>query len=266
MSTAAPDLRIGVAGRGVIGSVVIDHLLRGIEGVRLAAIGLRATAAADEQPPVPLMHSCTLGDCCDVVVDCGPGSALEAIARPALERGRTVVTLNAAALLEADHLRQLAKEHGGRLYLPSGSIAGIDGLKAMAQGEIHSVTLTTRKPPAALAKAPAMAGIDPATITAPMRVFAGSVRGGALVFPANVNVAAAVALAGIGPDRTLLEVWADPSVDRNTHSLAIDADSARVQLTIENIPTAENPATGRTAALSIVAALQDLAASFRVGT
>jgi aspartate dehydrogenase len=262
---AAPsELRIGVAGRGAIGSAVIERLLQGVERARLTAIGVRSISG---QPPstVPLLLSGTLGEICDIVIDCGPGSALDAIARPALERGRTVITLNAAALLKAGHLFQLATDHGGRLYIPSGSIAGIDGLKAAAQGHIHSVTLITRKPPRALAKAPAMAGVDPDRLVEPLRLFSGSVRDGALAFPANVNVAAVVALAGIGPDRTKLEVWADPSVERNTHILAIDSDSARMKVVMENIPTVENPATGRSAAQSIVALLRDLAVPFRVG-
>ena len=97
-------------------------------------------------------------------------------------------------------------------------------------------------------------------------MFEGSAREGVAAFPANVNVAAALGLAGIGPDRTRLEVWADPGVSRNTHSIVVEADSARFEIKIENIPTEENPRTGRIVVLSIIAALRRLVDPLTVGT
>jgi aspartate dehydrogenase len=85
-------------------------------------------------------------------------------------------------------------------------------------------------------------------------------------FPANVNVAAALGLAGIGPDRTWLEVWADPAVNRNTHLITVESDSARFELKIENVPTDDNPRTGRIVALSTLAALKRLVDPLTVGT
>ena len=98
-----------------------------------------------------------------------------------------------------------------------------------------------------------------------MRVFSGSAREAAKGFPANLNVAAALSLAGIGPDRTVLEIWADPTVTRNTHRIEVDSDSASFSMTIENIPS-ENPRTGRITALSVIALLRKLSAPVRVGT
>src|SRR5204863_8716853 len=97
------------------------------------------------------------------------------------------------------------------------------------------------------------------------RVFSGTAREAAAGFPANVNVAAALSLAGIGPDRTMIDIWADPAVERNCHSIEVDSDSARFTLSIENVPS-ENPRTGRITALSAVAALRKLHAPVRVGT
>ncbi len=96
-------------------------------------------------------------------------------------------------------------------------------------------------------------------------MFAGTAREAAAGFPANVNVAAALSLAGIGPDRTMMEIWADPAVERNCHTIEVDSDSARFTLSIENIPS-ENPKTGRITALSVLAALRKLEAPLRVGT
>ena len=96
-------------------------------------------------------------------------------------------------------------------------------------------------------------------------MFSGNAREAAAGFPANVNVAAALSLAGIGPEQTMIEIWADPSIDRNCHTIEVEADSARFSLTIENVPS-ENPKTGKITALSVLAALRKLHAPLRVGT
>jgi aspartate dehydrogenase len=103
-------------------------------------------------------------------------------------------------------------------------------------------------------------------LTAPLRVFAGNAREGARGFPANVNVAAALALAGIGPERTALEIWADPALERNTHRIEVEADAARFAMSIESIPSEENPRTGKLTALSVIACLRGLVEPLRVGT
>jgi len=133
---------------------------------------------------------------------------------------------------------------------------------------IYSVRMVTRKPPRSLLGAPYLEAnrIDITNLSEPLRLFTGSAREGARGFPANVNVAAALALAGIGPDRTELEIWADPSLGRNTHAIKVDADSARFEMTIENVPTPEKPGTGRVTALSVIAALESLTSVLRVGS
>jgi aspartate dehydrogenase len=109
-------------------------------------------------------------------------------------------------------------------------------------------------------------GIDLEGLIEPRKVFEGSAREGARGFPANVNVAAALSFAGIGPDRTRLEIWADPHVSRNTHRIVVEADSARFEMQIENEPMEENPRTGRITALSVIAALRRLTATLVVGS
>ena len=162
----------------------------------------------------------------------------------------------------------MAKRSGARIIVPTGALLGLDAVRAAAEGEIRSVTMVTRKPPAALAGAPYLEahGIDLAGLSAPRKVFEGSARDGARGFPTNVNVAAALSLAGIGPDRTRLEIWADPQVTRNTHRIVIEADAARFEMQIENVPTDENRRTGKITALSVLAALRRLTAPLVVGS
>jgi aspartate dehydrogenase len=109
-------------------------------------------------------------------------------------------------------------------------------------------------------------GIDITGLIEPQRVFAGTAREAARGFPANVNVAAALALAGIGPDQTMVEIWADPSVTRNIHRIEVEAEAARLSMQIENVPSLENPRTGRLTALSVIAALKKLSSPLAIGT
>jgi aspartate dehydrogenase len=202
-----------------------------------------------------------------IVVECAPASALAAICRPMLTAGKRVMVLSAGALLPRPDLIDLAKTHDGQIIVPTGALIGLDAVTAAAEGTIHSVRMITRKPPQGLAGAPYLVenGISLDGLTEAKRVFAGSAREAAAGFPANVNVVAALALAGIGPDRTMIEIWADPAVTRNCHTIEVDADSARFFMAIENVPS-ENPKTGRITALSVLAALRKLHAPLRVGT
>jgi aspartate dehydrogenase len=145
---------------------------------------------------------------------------------------------------------------------------GLDAVRAAAEGPVDSVTIESRKPPRGLEGAPYLVehGIEVRGITAPKLVFRGNARDAAAGFPANVNVAAALALAGIGPLRTSVEIWADPNVTRNTHTIRVDAQAARFTMTIENVPSEENPRTGQITALSMLACLRGLVSTLKVGT
>jgi aspartate dehydrogenase len=264
--------RVAIAGLGEIGRVLARRLADGIPGLSLAGAAVRDRAAAqawlDRQDiACPLVGPEEFPRLADLAVECAPAAVFEPICRPMLEAGKTVMVLSVGALLERPDLIELAKARGGRIIVPTGALLGLDAVTAAAEGEIRSVRMTTRKPPKGLGGAPYLVanGISVDGLTAPKRVFAGTARAAAAGFPANLNVAAALSLAGIGPDRTMMEIWADPTVERNCHVIEVDADSARFTLTIENVPS-ENPRTGRITALSVLAALRKLHAPLRVGT
>lgn len=266
-------MKVGIAGLGTIGKVVARALDRGIEGIELDAICTRnadkaqATLSTLRRPPL-LVDAASLARRCDVIVECVPKAAFLEIVEPALCAGKLVVTVSGAGVLAHPHVVELARANGARIILASGALLGLDAVRAAAEGTIHSVRMITRKPPKSLAGAPYLIehGISITGLNAPKRVFAGSAREGAAGFPANVNVAAALGLAGIGADATTLEIWADPGLERNTHSIEVDADSARFRMTIENVPSEENPGTGRITALSVIATLRGLVAPLRVGS
>lgn len=266
-------LAVAIGGFGAIGMVVAERIDRGIEGLALAAVSARdagraAAAMAGFSRKVPVVPLARLWEEADIVVECAPAAVLREIAEPALAHGRTLMVLSCGALLDNFDLVELARRHGGRILVPSGALLGLDAVTAAAEGGISRVHMITRKPPGGLAGAPYLVehGISLDGLDAPKRVFSGNAREAARGFPANVNVAAALALAGIGPDRTTIEIWADPGVTRNIHKIEVEADAARLSMQIENVPSAENPKTGRLTPLSVVAALKKLASPLAVGT
>lgn len=264
--------RVAIAGLGAIGRALTRRLAEGVRGLTLVCVAARDRAKAQawldaQHVACPVVGPDEFPLLADLAVECAPAAALEDICRPMLQAGKRVMVLSAGALLPRPHLIELAKSTGGQIIVPTGALLGLDAVTAAAEGRIHSVRMITRKPPRSLLGAPYLDanGISLEGLNGPKLIFAGTAREGAAGFPANVNVAAALALAGIGPDRTMMEIWADPSVDRNCHTIEVDSDSARFTLAIENIPS-ENPRTGRITALSVVAALRKLKTPLRIGT
>jgi aspartate dehydrogenase len=142
----------------------------------------------------------------------------------------------------------------------SGAIGGLDAIASAAIGVLDRVTHTTRKPARALLDAD-----EAAQLTAPRELFRGTAREGALRFPENINVAAAVSLAGLGLDRTTVCVVADPSLARNTHEVVAEGTFGELRFEIRGIPTEDNPRTGRIVAMSVVHTLRRLNAPLVIG-
>jgi aspartate dehydrogenase len=265
-------LRVAIAGLGAIGTKLVKELDRGIDGLVLTAVAVQnpdkhRAWLGDLTTPPKILPVADLADAADIVVECAPSKLVRAIVAPVVTRGKTAIVLSAGALLENDDLIALAREHGGQIVVPTGALIGLDAVTAAAVGTIHSVQMVTRKPVAGLAGAPYIVAnnIDIERLSEPLKIFDGTARDAAKGFPANLNVAVALSLAGVGPDRTRVQIWADPTVTRNTHRIEVDSDSARFSMMIENIPS-ENPRTGLITALSVIACLRKMRGALRVGT
>lgn len=264
--------RIGIAGFGAIGRSLAQAIDKGIEGLTLSAIAVRDPVgkAPDLSGLASSPFITTIDDLhahCDIAIECAPAALLPAIAEPMLRAGKKVVVLSSGALLRHPELEELARRHGGQILIPSGALLGLDAMIAAAEGTIHSVKMVTRKPVRGLLGAPYLSenGIDLEALREATLIFRGTPREAAIGFPANLNVAVTVSLAGLGPDKTELEIWADPHLERNTHRVDVDADSASFSMEIQNIPS-DNPKTGRITALSVVALLRKLVAPVGIGT
>jgi aspartate dehydrogenase len=256
-------IMVGIAGLGGIGSAVARWLADAAPpGLRLAAAAGRdppsvaARLAALGHPQARAVALETLADACDVIVECLAPEAAAALLERCIDRDRVIVPVSVAVLLERPALLERARRAGTRVVVPSGAVAGLDALRAAAIGELRAVRLRTRKPPA---------GLD-ASADGPVRLFAGNALDACRAFPRNVNVAATLSLAGLGGERTEVEIWSDPALARNVHEIEIESDSTRIRMSIENLPSAPNPRSSAITAHSVCAVLAGLLEPVRIGT
>jgi aspartate dehydrogenase len=265
---------LAIARLGAIGGRLARELLAGgIPGFRLTAVAVRNVDKArvvldfkgEELLILPLEE---LTHTADILVECVPSSAFDKVAKPVIEADKILIVMTGSALIERQSLIDRAHETGAGILVPSGAMLGLEALNTVAEGKIYSVVIVTRKPPNGLQGSAYLKknNIDLSNIDTPVYIFAGSVREAAIHFPANVNIAASLSLAGIGPDHTKLEIWADPTIERNTPSVTVKSDSSNFPLQVQNIPSDENPRTGRITPQSVIALLRGLSSPLKVGT
>lgn len=192
----------------------------------------------------------------DLVVEAASQPAVAGPVLQALRRGVDCMVLTTGAFLQADLLEeatQAMEKTEARCYLPSGGVAGLDAVKALALEEGATVRLTTRKPPESLGLTDDDAG----------ELFRGTATEAVRQYPKNVNVSATLTLAGLSPEVVIV---ADPQLDRNTHEVEVESPSVQVTVTVRSDPSDINPATSQVAVLSARALLRKLAEPMQVGT
>jgi aspartate dehydrogenase len=266
-------MRVGIVGLGTIGRAMCEAIDRGDVGVELVAVTTRTEERARRflqalRRPPALLKLEDLVERSDLVIEAATQQALETIAPCTLQRGKDLMVLSVGALLEHEDWMGLARQSGSRIYVPSGAIIGLDGVKAAVVGQISAVTMTTRKPPRGLAGAPYVIehGLDLEALTEETVVFEGSAREACRGFPANVNISAALSLAGIGPDHTRIRIVAVPGGTRNVHDIEVQGEFGCFTIHLENVPSATNPRTGKLSYLSALAMLKELSGTMKVGT
>jgi len=271
-------LRIGIIGGGVIARLILDEVRQGsLRNLEVAGLLGRHSAsrgkALAESFGVPFMTTLQdlLGTNPDVVVEAASHDAVRAYAPPLLAAGVSVLVLSGGALVDdalRDRLERLAAEHRAFLCVPSGGIGGLDALKAVCAAGAEEVEIAVTKPPAAWKGIPYVerSGVDLDRLGGPVTLFDGTAREGVPHFPANVNIAAVLALAGIGFDRTRLRVVADPALRFNTHYINIRGLTGSISIKFESVPSPDNPKTAMLACFSALAALKALASPVRYGT
>jgi aspartate dehydrogenase len=257
-------MRVGLIGCGAIGRGLLE-LLRPEDQVELvgALVADPSKPRPAEMPPLCATLDVLLERQPSVVIEMGGHEALGCHGPGVLRSGIDLLMVSVGALANREVEREIvaaARDGGSHAVVVSGAIGGLDALAAAAIGGLSSVTHTTRKPGRAL-----MAPAEAAALREPVELFRGPAREGALRFPESINVAAAVSLAGIGFDRTTVCVVADPSIDRNQHEVVAEGAFGTLRFEIRNIPSAENPRTGRLVAMSVLHALRKRQAVLVIG-
>lgn len=265
-------LRVGLIGFGAIGRRLAEAIANGEAGrCELGAVLVRRPERIDDEARERLGCVVT-GDAADflatrldLVVEVAGHDALKRYAEDVLRQGKDLLLISVGALADAAfeaRLYRAAHDYNQRVYLATGAIAGLDAIAAGAVGGLTSVTHSVRKPPAGLLPPEEVAQAQADGV--PRVLYEGPAREAALRFPENVNVAAAISLAGLGLDKTTVRIVADPTVVRNTHEIEARGEFGELRVLLQNIPT-ENPKTGRLTAMSMVKALRNLTANVVVG-
>jgi aspartate dehydrogenase len=207
----------------------------------------------------------------DVVVEAASHEAVREYGEAILGKRIALIVLSGGALSDntlRGRLERAANKSGALLYIPSGGIGGLDALKAACVAGVDEVTIAVTKPPPAWKGIPYVEGlgIDLDSLREPRTLFEGPAREGVPLFPANVNIAAVLSMAGIGFDRTRLKVVAVPGLIHNTHFIEIRGRTGNISVKLENVPAPDNPKTAWLACYSALAALKAVKSPVRYGT
>lgn len=254
---------VAIIGFGAIARDLIDILSEQESAPEQLTVLVRAGREAEVQATLGARASVTsdmevmLATRPDLVVECAGHNAVAAFGVEILQSGVDFIVASVGALADADlaaSLKVAARRSGAQCVVPSGAIGGVDALGAARLSGLISVTYTGTKPPRAWAGTPAEKTCELAALTAPLTFFEGSAREAAQQYPKNANVAATLALAGLGMDETTVRLVADPGVTENIHSYNVASQALDFSMRLVGKPSPLNPKTSRSTVYSIARA------------
>ncbi len=269
-------LKIGVIGCGAIGMQICSAVDTGIFSAKLAAVydrkrenSVRLLGTIKNKPEI--LEPDELISRSDIVVECASQEAVREHGLSVLKKGKDLMVLSVGAFMDTkllDDFIRAAKDKNSKIYIPSGAIAGIDGLKSASIAKINKVMLSTTKNPKGLSGAPFVLenNIDLFSFHGKTMLFEGCAADAVRAFPANVNVAASLSLAGVGAEKTLVRVFVDPEATKNIHEITVEGDFGTFTCRIENVPSSFNLKTSSLAALSAIATLRKITEPLQIGT
>lgn len=270
--------KIALLGCGAMGTQIALAIDSGKISANLTHVYDSSKKRAEElisklkNPPILVENSHLLSSQnVDIVVEAASQDAVRDVSLSVLQNRKDLLIMSVGALLDEsvfEILEEACKDFKKTIYLPSGAIAGIDGLKSV-KNELETVTLTTIKHPRALrdAKFFKTSSISPDDIVEATIIFEGTAKEAVKLFPANINVAALLSIAGLGGEKTLVKIIADPATTRNTHKIEASGKFGKMTFVIENEPDEKNPKTSKLAILSAIEKLRQLCSNdIQVGT
>lgn len=262
-------MNIGLVGCGNIGADLCISLQRGDVPAQIVALH-----DIDEERAQLLKRTFQLNAAigsldetvaaADFIVECAVAAAVEDVVNAVIKHHKSCLIMSVSGLMLHPELFEKADAAQVKIRIPSGAICGLDGIRAAMQAGLHRVTLTTRKPPKGLMGAPYLVknNIDISNLSEAKVVFEGTALDAVKAFPANVNVAAALSLAGIGATETLVRVVADPVATENMHEVTAEGAFGRLHTTTVNLPSPRNAKSSYLASLSACAELRAAAKDF----
>ena len=266
--------RIGIVGCGAIGSKIAEAVCSDLKNkALLSALYDLHTDRAQKLAGLLRKKNIVVSSLrelikrADFVVEASSARASGGIAREALSAGRDCMILSVGGLLENQDIFKLARKKGCFVYIPSGAICGIDGLKAHKLAGIKTVTLITRKPSSALKDSPYVIQnkLNLEALKEEREIFEGSGQEAVRFFPQNINVAATLSLAGLGKDKTRVRIICSPC-SKNIHEVEIESEAGKTFIRSENEPSPDNPKTSYPAILSAIATLRQIFEAVKIGT
>lgn len=272
------NLRIGIIGCGTIGGYVLDEVVAGkLEDAEMAVVcGRSEHSKGREKVRAYGIKWVTdpramLNEDLDVIVEAAAHEAVEKYGIQILRAGIDLIPVSIGALVDKKLLKDLrdaAREGRSRLHIPSGGIGGLDAIQAAINAGVDEISMTSRKPPEAWKGIPYVdeMNLDLDNLSDPTLLYEGPARDCVKKFPQNINIAAALSLAGLGFDKTQIRIMADPTIVHNTHEIECRGEAGRFSVVLENVPVPENPKTTYMACLSTLAALKNINSLYRVGT
>lgn len=267
-------VKVGIVGCGTIGSQVA----RACQGVLKDKVELAALCDTDANKAAALKNVLKNGPeildrtklikKCDLVIEAASAKISGDLLNECVEAGRDCMIMSVGGIVGREELLRAAGNKGVKVYIPSGALCGVDGLKSASAGRVDSVSLTTRKPPKGLEGAPYIKerSIDLSGITGETVIFEGSAEEAIKGFPQNVNVSAVLSLAGLGAKKTRVRIVTSPQYTKNIHEVEIEGECGKIFTRTENVPSRANPKTSELAVLSAIATLSGITDSVRVGT
>jgi aspartate dehydrogenase len=267
-------LRIGIIGCGVIGSALAKAIEeRFSESAKLVAVSELDNAKSRElisslrgNPEIlPIERLIKVSD---LIVEAASKDISGKVTSLALSERKDIMVMSVGGLVGREDILRLADQKHCRLYIPSGALCGLDGVKAASIGRIDSLALTTRKPPAGLEGAPYVIKnkINLKAIKEETTLFEGTVLEAVEGFPKNINVAASLSLVGIGPIKTKVRIMTSPAYKRNSHEVEVQGEFGTLITKTENLPSPQNPKTSFLAILSAIATLKQILEYTKIGT
>lgn len=252
--------KLGIIGLGYIGSEIINNLDQFIDKIELSAVfdidKQKMEELAKEYPSVRLMTSITDFDDCDVVIEAAVQQVVINIFDKIVESKKIFIPMSIGAFITDDEIYSnyiaLEKSQQQLIKFPSGAIGGFDAINSIKQIGIISAKLTTTKPPIVF-KDQRFIKENKIVLSESERtkVFGGSAKEAAKAFPKSINVGARLALATLGPEKTGVEVYSDPTINKNIHEIEIQSEVGVYKFSFQNNPSPTNPKTSWLAALSI---------------